>query len=767
LAIIWPEISGNRGSGFSRDSLYFDPMSSFLSELRRRNVLRVAAAYALVAWIIIEAGSVLLPVFGADEGTFQVYVMIVLAGFLVALVSSWVFEITPDGVKLDKDVDRTIAPGKPQQRFNYAIIGLLIVALAVSITFNVTGVRGGIQSAPEARAAMRHSIAVLPFTSLSNDPDNAQFVDGIHDDLLTKLANIGALKVISRTSVLEYRNTSKNLRQIGQELGVDTVLEGTVQRAGDNVRINVQLIDAQTDEHLWAQTYDRQLTIQNIFSIQSEISEAISGALQATLMPRAQERIESIPTDDIRAYSLYVSGRDNLYLRRLETLQQARVQFEQAIELDPDYADAYAALAESAIVLFINHQALNRDEAYELAQANLDEAYRLDPELADAYATEGLLKSHIWSQTRVGTENVEAEAAFEYAISLNPNHARAYMWFASLRDSEQRYEDSIALYHRAMQLDPLGRIPYSNLPALYAQQGQNEVALKLWLDAIEIHPEWPIPYQYIARHLFGMGRLDEAYAWNLAARDLSTDPAQGGNIGVGIFVQFGDVDKARKLIADLPDKHPLAALSGGLRLLLDEDYDGALELLGRIIEEGEAASSFLLDIAADIALIVGDLETARDYVLRQTPILESDSKLQIDRFTVGQIVKLAFIYQHTGNVIRGNEMLNATLPVVQDLPRFGMYGQGIRDVQILALLGRKEDALSALRAAVTAGHRSSIPFNNWLLEDDPFLDSIRDDSRFAGILSELESLNGVMRSRVMEAEETGNWAPLRALAGST
>ena len=231
-------------------------MASFLSELRRRNVLRVAAAYGLVAWIIIEAGSVLLPTFGADEGTFQIYVVVVLCGFLVALVSAWAFEITPDGVKLDKDVDRSISDDGPRQRFNYAIIGLLMVALAVSVTFNVTGVRGGLPSAGEGPAAMHRSIAVLPFASLSTDPENASFVDGIHDDLLTKLANLGSLKVISRTSVLEYRNTSKNLRQIGQELGVDTLLEGTVQRVGDSVRINVQLIDAETDEHLWANTYD-------------------------------------------------------------------------------------------------------------------------------------------------------------------------------------------------------------------------------------------------------------------------------------------------------------------------------------------------------------------------------------------------------------------------------------------------------------------------------------------------------------------------------
>jgi TolB-like protein/Tfp pilus assembly protein PilF len=614
---------------------------------------------------------------------------------------------------------------------------------------------------------MRRSIAVLPFASLATDAENASFVDGIHDDLLTKLANIGSLRVISRTSVLEYRNTSKNLRQIGLELGVDTVLEGTVQRAGDNVRINVQLIDAQTDEHLWAQTYDRQLTMQNIFAIQSEISEAISGALQATLMPRAQERIESIPTEDIRAYGLYVSGRDNLYLRRLETLQQARRQFEQAIERDPEYAEAYVALAECYLLLAINHNALTRDEAFDAARENLDEAFRLNPELSDAYATEGLLKTNIWSQTRVGPENAEAEAAFEYAISLNPNSAQAYMWFASLRDAEQRYEDSIALYHRSMQLDPLARVPYANLPGLYAQVGQNNVALKLWLDATEIHPEWPTPYRNIAVHLLRLGRMDEALAWNVAAQGLSTDPGLGGDIGVSVYVQLGEFDRARSILESLPAEHPFAPLSPGLHLLLDANFAGAHEFFSELIAQSEQTPPDLYNIAADIAIQAGELDKAREYVLLQSPILARDSELQIDRYTVGNIVKLAFIAIETGDVAGGTGMLDATLPVVQSLPRLGLYGQGIRDVEIFAILGRREDALLALRAAVDAGFRGSIPFDTWLLESDPFLDSIRDDTRFTGIVSELEALNEIMRTRAMQAEESGDWATLRSLAGST
>ena len=262
-------------------------MPSFFEELKRRNVLRVAAAYGVVAWIIIEAGSVLLPTFGASETAFKGYVVVVLAGFLVSLVFAWAFEVTREGVKLEKNVDRSesITP-QTGRTLDFSIIGLLIVALGISVTLNVTGMRTSDYSS--AMAVNRLSIAVLPFRSRSMDPENVLFADGIHDDLLTRLANIGALKVISRTSVMEYRDTTKNLRQIGDELGVGTILEGAVQRVGDNVRITAQLIDAETDEHLWAKAYDRQLSMQNIFAIQSEISEEITGALKATLTTQSR-----------------------------------------------------------------------------------------------------------------------------------------------------------------------------------------------------------------------------------------------------------------------------------------------------------------------------------------------------------------------------------------------------------------------------------------------------------------------------------------------
>jgi len=735
-------------------------MNTFVSELRRRNVLRVGTAYALAAWIIIEAGSVLLPTFGASEGTFQTYVIVVLAGFVVSIVFAWIFEMTPEGVKLDKDVDRAAPAEKPSSHtMNYAIIGLLIVALAVSITFNVTGIRDRDYESPTFSGVPK-SIAVLPFASRSSNPDNIIFADGIHDDILTKLAKIAALKVISRTSVMEYRDTTKNVREIGRELGVDTILSGTVQRIGDNVRINMTLIDAETDISLWAESFDRQLTMQGIFALQSEISESVSGTLQTALSPTAQQRIASIPTADLRAYNRYHEARENLSYRRRETLLEARTQFEEAVAFDPEYAEAHAGLAESILLLMINHQEIPFDEALALAQQEIDRALALDPDLADAHAIEGLLKVNVWSRNRLGSENIDAETSFRRAIALNPNHASAHMWFASLRDNEDKLDEAIQLYQKAMDLDPLARIPFSNLPMIYAKQGHHREALDLWVNATDVHPEWPTIYEYIAVHLMGMGRLDEAFAWNREARELTSDPFIGGNINFGIYITFGEIEKAKALLAEFPDDHPLTPLIDGFRLLVDGDNNAALRFFEKIIDSGSMPPDFVYDIASDIALLVNELDLARKYTLLKNPILASDAELQVNRRTADNIIKLAYIHKETGNEKRAYELLSATLPVVQELPRLGTFGYGISDVHIFALLGRTEDALSTLRAAVNAGYRGSIMQNNWLLEEDPYLKSIRDDPRFVAIVSEIQSYIEVMRINLEQTQTSGNWDSL-------
>ena len=738
-------------------------MPTFISELRRRNILRAAAAYALIAWIIIEAGSVLMPTFGASPGAFQIYVIVVLGGFVLSLALAWIFEITDQGVKLDRDVDRS-GPRDRQshQHMNAVIIGLLILALAVSITFNVTDIRGG-PPLPVA-ASERMSIAVLPFHNRSSDPDNLLFADGIHDDLLTRLANNKSLRVISRTSVMEYRNTTKKLPRIGEELGVDTILEGSVQRVGDTVRINMQLVDAASDEQVWAKVYDRNLTMQNIFAIQTDISAAISRALRAELIPANEGRMSRIPTDNLIAYNRYNEARSQMAKRERLAALDAKLKFEEAIEIDPEFADAYAGLATSILLLYINHQAIDQDEAYRLSEAAIDTALALDPELADAYATLGLLKLQIWMNTRIGSENFEAAAAFSNALELNPNHASAYMWFASLRQAEAKYNEAIELFEKSIEVDPLGRIPYASLPKLYAQLNQNAEALRLWIRAIEIHPDWPTPYEYIAVHLYALGRPDESLAWYYRVLDLTDSPAEAGNLSLGIYVDFGDIERARSIASSIPQDHPLFDMTDAFGLLFDQNPKGALTSMLAALEQKPNRPPFVYEIVADTALLAGDLDTARKFVLLHNPVLASDSELVINKFTMKSVVALAYIARQKGDTQKSYDMLTRALPVVQAQPRLGITGHGILDVQIFATLGRVEDAISALEEAVSEGFRSTLIFNTWSIRADPYLKSLENNGRFIALLETIDLDLRRMRENATAAEDSGDWDSLRQIA---
>jgi TolB-like protein/Tfp pilus assembly protein PilF len=737
-------------------------MTSFISELRRRNVLRVAATNAVVAWIIIEAGSVLLPTFGASESAFQTYVVVVIAGYLVSLVLAWIFEVTPEGVKLDKNVVRSESiPPETGRRLNVVFVGLLVIALGISVTLNVTGMRD-VHEAPPPATVDRSSIAVLPFVSRSTDPQNQLFADGIHDDLLTRLANVSALKVISRTSVMEYRDTTKNLREVGGELGVGVVLEGAVQRVGDSVRITAQLIDASTDEHIWASSYDRQLSAANLFAIQSEISEEITRALKATLTDEEQLRLANIPTDSLAAYNLYTQGRDNLYKRRLETLLEAREQFDAAIALDPDYAEPYAGLAESVLLLLNNHQAVSVDEAFTVAEASLDRALSLNPDLADAHASLGLLKQKMWEETRSGSGLEEAAASLISALELNPNNASAYMWFASVRGVQQRTEEAIELYHESLRVDPLGKIPYANLPGLYALRGQNEEALDLYVKAVQIHPDWPRAHQNLGLHLNGLGRMDEAVAWGMKALELGTDPTRGAPI-VMAYIEFGEYDKIMRLMSGVEPGHPVYEIGYSTVVALQGDPAGAAEIIESTLQGVDNPRQIQLNLMTTFSAFAGDFEKARTYAELLNPEFAADADPVVDAVNVASLIRYAFILQNLGESQNADTLLAAALDVVRTLPRMGLTGHGIRDVQVLALQGKTLEALAALRSAIDEGFRGTVASNGWPLAVDPYVHSLRGQPGFEAMVGELDDKVAEMQQRVHRAEQNGNWDELRAL----
>ncbi len=738
-------------------------MASFVSELKRRNVLRVAAAYALVSWILIEAGSVLLPTFGAPEWFFKVYVILVLAGFILSIIIAWVFEVTPDGVKLERDIDRSSYKPAASGGSNYAIIGLLVVALGVSITFNITDI--GNDAVDTTETAAHNSIAVLPFTSRSTNEENQFFTDGIHEDILTRLAEIKSLRVISRTSVNEYRDTGRNLRAIADNLGVSTIVEGAVQRSGDDVRISVQLIDALTDEQLWAQTFDRKLTIESLFEVQSEISTQIASSLQAALTPEQEIRLAKIPTDSIEAYAEYVAGRENLLKRQFGTLVTARGQFERAIELDPEYAQAHTALAETVLVILANHNFIAPSEAFSIASSHLDEALEIDPQMPQAFAVRGLLYTMQWEITRVGNGNLAAAASFENALELNPNLADAYVWFASLRRSEGEIEKSIDLLTTAVTIDPLSRIPYVNLPSSLAMIGENERAIELLLHATRIFPDWATPPNYLSKQMEGLGRLDEAVAWSRKDTALSEDPLAGGNV-LSIYQDFGDDEAITAFVEAFPETHPLYPIGLAYWHWMRRDYEATLATIESAPDASEFALEFTYPLTISASILTQNYDRAYDYIMKGNPRLSADTDNTVDRFNVQFAVLLAFVEQQKNNPQEAARLLRQAEIVLQDLPRLGMAGNGIRDVQILTMQGRENAAIEALTQAVDEGFVSSNPFDGWPFDSDPIIEPLRRDPRFEVLRQRINDKLEEMRLNVEEAEATGDWSELLAKAES-
>ncbi|MEE8527629.1 MAG: tetratricopeptide repeat protein, partial [Gammaproteobacteria bacterium] len=721
-------------------------------------------AYAVVGWILVEVASVVLPTFKSPEWVMQVFTFMVILGLPVALLFAWAYEMTPEGLKKEKEVDRSQSiTGRTGRKLDFSIIGLLVVALSVSVFLNI---RGGDESSDGEDVNDRLSIAVLPFTSRSNDPDNVLFTDGIHDDLLTTLAKIGSMKVISRTSVMEYRDTTKNLKEIGAELGVANLMEGAVQRFGNNVRINVQLIDANTDEHLWAETYDRELTTKNLFAIQSEISNEIATALKTTLTPEEQSRISAVPTENLAAYSFYLTGRQHMAERSLEEMQLARQQFKKAIEEDPGFADAYSGLSDSLMLLEYNYRAITWDEARDLVPKYLQTAIALDKDNANVQASLGLYNLTLFEREQVASALPDGVAALERAIELNPNYAQAYFWLASAISFQERSEEeSIALQEKALELDPLARIPTVNLGVSYTMLGRHQDAIDQWLKARDLHANYGTPPINLASHLMALGRFDEGLAWALEAYKL--DPVSNGRGAANAYFHLGDVESAKAVLADFPPDHPSYLGVQATIARLDGDYEKAYELIRTRIDSEQRSRPGTLDYAAHLAIMVGEYAAARDYFLRASPNLANRTNPELNWQDNTDTVALAYVAQRIGEDEYADILLSRTLEMLEGKPRLGMTGYGNWDVELYAVMGDKEMALAKLREAVDAGWRAVQYLSPWHMKNDPLLESLWGEPEFQAIVAEIEADLTRQRARVDAAQASGDWQPLLALARQT
>jgi TolB-like protein len=417
-------------------------LSALFGELKRRHVMRVAIAYAAAAFVLIEAASNILPVLGVSEAWVRVVVVLGLAGFPIAIVLSWVFDIKPSGVVRTEPLlgARTRAsPGRLS---------------------DVTRI--------DARALDPKTIAVLPFDNLGGDEDDDYFSDGITEEIIANLSGIRDLKVVSRTSVMVYKDQKDNVRRIGLDLGAGSVVEGSVRRADGRVRIVAQLIDARTDEHLWADKYDRSL--EDIFAIQSDVAESIAAALEAELSPSEVARIGKKATDDMEAYDAYLKGRFLANLRTEDTLRSSLTFLQSAIERDRLFSLAYAGLADSLLLLGL-YNAESPEHVMPRSKAAAQNALRLDPSLGEAMTSLACVRSiYDWDWPA-------AEIDFRKAIDANPRYPTAHQWFAMNHLAPRgRFEQARHELARALELDPLSQVLESSRAFLLHLEDQQEDA---------------------------------------------------------------------------------------------------------------------------------------------------------------------------------------------------------------------------------------------------------------------------------------------------
>jgi len=718
-------------------------MPSFFAELKRRNVIRVAIAYGIVGWVLTEIASVVFDAFNFPDWGIQLFISFVVLGFPLVLIFAWAFEMTPEGIKRERDIDRSqsITP-QTGRKLDRAIIALLVVALGYFVATHDWGTRPEPADITASADSDRQSVAVLPFTNRSADPENAFFADGVHDDLLTHLSAISALKVISRTSVLQYRDTTKTIPVIADELGVATVLEGAVQRAGDSVRINVQLIDADSDEHLWAQTFDRELSAANIFAIQSEIAQSIASALQTALTPAEQEKLATAPTNSLAAYDAYLIGRQKLATRNVANLEEAAVYFNRALEADPNFALAHIGLTDSYF-LQVSYGNFPYAEYESAAETAISKALSIDNSLAEAYASLGALRM---AQRR----NEEAVAAYKRALELNPNYTQVYHWYGNVLGTMGRYEDALLMRKKAIELDPLSPLMRNMYAESIIRTGDFEEAIAQHKKALEIDPEFQGSLRRIGWiYDLGYGQFDEAIRWQKRAYEVDPDSALS-MVAIGFdYLNLLDEATAEQWIKRAVERAPDNPFSYYGRISLAryrDDFEAAENLSAKLLALDPRDSGALV-FFRDRDIDNGDFAVARERYAAAFPELFQDDGPDVHPDNYGEAINLYPVLMGTGESELAEVLLDKSLAVMEPLPRGSIYGFRIRDVYVNALRGDKQRALELLREATDEG----VIVNWWYYDRHPNLASLHDEPEFKAILADIEARIAQQRANLEAA----------------
>src|SRR5205809_1472183 len=575
-------------------------IDTFFAELKRRNVYKVAVAYIVAGWALSQGVAQVFPVFDIPNWVIRLIVVLIVVGLPIALVLSWMFEITPEGIKRTGAAD---AVGQHSRGDTWIYIVIVAAAFSIGLFFLGRYSAGNKESGlpPAAAGSLpEKSIAVLPFDNLSRDPDNAYFAEGVQDEILTRLAKVVDLKVISRTSTQKYKSAPDNLRDIAKQLGVSNILEGSVQRAADQVRVTVQLINATNDAHLWAETYDRKLT--DIFTVESEIAKTIADTLRAKLTGSEERMMSKKPTANPEAYEFYLKGRFFWNKRTGVDLRKAIDYFNQAVAKDPSYALAYAGLAD-AYVLLSGFGAASPKDSLPQAKAAAEKALELDSTLGEAHASlaQALLAYDF--------DFAGANREFQHAIELNPNYATAHHWYGeSVLAPLSQFEDAIAELKRALQLDPLSMIINADVGTVLTNARRYDEAIEQLRKTLEMDPSFYYAHYNLGEALEMKGLTENAIAEYQRAIALNDDPVPQALLG-HLYAKMGRKDEARRILQRLRDSPKERYVSPYLFAMIHlglGEKDRAIDFLEKTYEDRDGYNIAFIKVDPFLDPLHGD-----------------------------------------------------------------------------------------------------------------------------------------------------------------
>ena len=744
----------------------------FIAELRRRNVIRVAIAYVVAGWLLAQVVELAADAFAAPDWVLKLLITLLAIGLVPTLVFAWVYELTPEGIRKESQIPPADSiTAHTARKLDLAVIGLLVAAMGLFAVVHLGGV--GKRLEPEAAAgqpagqervtdvtgpagAPELSVAVLPFVNMSADPENEYFADGLSEELLNALAQIGELKVAGRTSSFHFKGRNEDLRQIGELLGVANILEGSVRRQGERVRITAQLIQASDGFHLWSETYDRRMD--DIFAVQDEISEAVAGALRVTLLGEAGVKAARSQVIEPEAYSRFIAARARIASRDSGKVLEAIEMLRRITVETPDYAPAHAWLAIAAILARFNDRTLTVEEARRLAEPAVERALAIDPDDDYVLAAQGLV---LRAEGRLDLDPEKLNAstqALRRAIEINPENVDALYWLAINLIEEEHFDEAGRLLDQALAIDPLARVARGRRINAYQLQGRHEQAAEFARKSIAISPEPWFFYTWPAIGELERGRPERGLLWLRMAEDGAVGQAAQVIafrfwLHVALGSRAGGAADALEAMASIGP--PFSDRAMAARHSWVGDYAAALQVLEAAARR-DGEDDWRFDIFAT-AIQSGDCQRAgaiEAVAEQKRRWMEGTPTIHALNESESTWMALCMLGQGEESAARG--LLRAALDYYRPVPgRFDRVDLRLHRTAALALLG---DTGAALEELADYHENGFGPINggllDWPIDEDVRFASLHDDPEFKRIVAAIRARNAERLEALRSGELT-------------